>query len=63
MYVSDVAQQDWDEDTERLTFALNIADDCVRKETTIDMAHMWDGRTTVKATLPVVNTLFKGSGA
>ena len=33
MYVSDVGQQDWDEYAERLTFARNIAQDRVRKET------------------------------
>ena len=63
MYVSDVGQQDWDEYAERLTFALNTAQDRVRKETPFYLVHGWDAKTTLKATLPVVNTRTKGSGA
>ena len=63
MYVSDVAQQDWDEYAERLTFDLNTAHDRVRKETPFYLAHGWDAKTTLEATLPAVNTRCKGSGA
>lgn len=35
MYVSDVNQQDWDEYAERLTFAINTAQDRVRGDTLI----------------------------
>ena len=63
MYVSDVGQQDWDEYAERLTFALNTAQDRVRKETPFYFVHGWDAKTTLEATLPVVNTRTKGSGA
>ena len=63
MYVSDVAQQDWDEYAERLTFALNTAHDRVRKETPFYLVHGWDAKSTLEATLPVVNTRHRGAGA
>ncbi|CAH0479774.1 unnamed protein product [Peronospora belbahrii] len=62
MYVSDVGQQDWDEYAERLMFAMNTAQDRVRKETPFYLDHGWDARTTFEATLTVVNTRRRGSG-
>ncbi|CAH0480932.1 unnamed protein product [Peronospora belbahrii] len=56
MYVSDVGQQYWDEYAERLTFAMNTAQDRVRKETPFYLVHDWDDRTTLEATLHVINT-------
>ncbi|CAH0474369.1 unnamed protein product [Peronospora belbahrii] len=62
MYVSDVGQQDWDEYAERLTFAMKTAQDRVRKETPFYLVRGWDARTTLEATLPVLNTRRRGSG-
>ncbi|CAI5707711.1 unnamed protein product [Peronospora farinosa] len=39
MYVADVGQRDWDEYAERLTFALNTAQDRVREETPFYLSH------------------------
>ncbi|OWY92487.1 reverse transcriptase, partial [Phytophthora megakarya] len=44
MYVSDVNQQDWDDYAERLTFALNTAQDRVRGDTSFYLVHGWDQR-------------------
>ncbi|CAH0522643.1 unnamed protein product [Peronospora belbahrii] len=52
-YASEVGQQDWDEFAERLTFAMNTAQDRVRKETPVYLVHGWNARTTLEATLPV----------
>ena len=56
MYVSDVNQQDWDEYAERLTFAINTAQDRVRGETPFYLIHGWDPRSTLEASLAVGNT-------
>lgn len=56
MYVSDVNQQDWDEYAERLTFALNTAQDRVRGDTPFYLIHGWDPRSTLEATLPLGST-------
>lgn len=56
MYVSDVNQQDWDEYAERLTFAINTAQDRVRGETPFFLIHGWDPRSTLEATLPLGST-------
>uniref|UniRef100_H3HA28 Integrase catalytic domain-containing protein n=1 Tax=Phytophthora ramorum TaxID=164328 RepID=H3HA28_PHYRM len=53
MYVSDVNQRDWDEYAERLTFALNTAQDRVRGDTPFYLAHGWDPRSTLEAALTV----------
>ncbi|CAI5715525.1 unnamed protein product [Peronospora effusa] len=44
MYVSEVDRKDWDAYAERLTFALNTAQDRIRKETPFFLAHGWDAR-------------------
>ncbi|OWZ17961.1 reverse transcriptase [Phytophthora megakarya] len=44
MYVADVNQQDWDDYAERLTFALNTAQDRVRGDTFFYLVHGWDAR-------------------
>ncbi|KAE9276198.1 hypothetical protein PR003_g29127 [Phytophthora rubi] len=56
MYVADVNQQDWDEYAERLTFALNTAHDRVRGDTPLYLAHGWDPRSTLEASLPLGST-------
>ena len=56
MYVADVDQKDWDEYDERLTFAINTAQDRVRVETTFCLIHGWDPRSTLEATLPLGST-------
>uniref|UniRef100_H3H4N6 Chromo domain-containing protein n=1 Tax=Phytophthora ramorum TaxID=164328 RepID=H3H4N6_PHYRM len=56
MYVADVNQQDWDEYAERLTFALNTAQDRVRGDTPFYLIHGWDPRSTLEAALPVGST-------
>ena len=62
MYVADVRQRDWDEYEERLTFALNTAQDRVREETPFYLVHGWDARNTLETMLPVVNTRRRDSG-
>lgn len=42
MYVMDVNQQDWDEYAERLTFAMNTAQDRVRGDTSFHLIYGWD---------------------
>lgn len=54
MYISYVGQQDWDEYAERLTFALNTAQDRARKETPFYLVHGWDAKKTLEATIPTV---------
>ena len=56
MYVSEVDQKDWDAYAERLTFALNTAQDRIRKETPFYLVHGWDARSTLEATLPLSST-------
>ncbi|GMF57107.1 unnamed protein product [Phytophthora fragariaefolia] len=46
-YVSDINQRDWDEYAERLTFALNTAQDRVREIRLFYLIHEWDPRTTL----------------
>jgi hypothetical protein len=56
MYVTDVDQRDWAEYAERLTFALNTAQDRTRGDTPFYLAHGWDPRSTLEAALPVGTT-------
>ncbi|GMF48428.1 unnamed protein product [Phytophthora fragariaefolia] len=56
MYVSDINQRDWDEYAERLTFALNTAQDRVRGDTPFYLMHGWDPRTTLEAMIPLGST-------
>ena len=44
MYVSDENQKDWDEYTERLTYAMNTAHYRVRGDTSFFLIHGWDHR-------------------
>ena len=55
MYVADVNQQDWDEYAERLTFAINTAQDRIRGDTPFYLNHGWDPRSTLEVTLSVGN--------
>ncbi|GMF52045.1 unnamed protein product [Phytophthora fragariaefolia] len=55
-YVSDINQRDWDEYAERLTFALNTAQDRVRGDTPFYLMHGWDLRTTLEAMIPLGST-------
>ena len=63
IYVANVAQQDWEEYAERLTFALNTAHDRVCNETPFYLVHGCDARTTLEAMVPVVNTSKQGAEA
>nr|KAE8920668.1 hypothetical protein PF009_g29042 [Phytophthora fragariae] len=56
MYVQELDQRDWDEYAERLTFAINTAQDRIRGETPFYLVHGWDARSTLEATLPVGST-------
>ena len=56
MYVADENQKDWDEYAERLTFAINTAQDRVRGDTPFFLIHGWDPRSTLEATLPLGST-------
>ncbi|GMF31592.1 unnamed protein product [Phytophthora fragariaefolia] len=56
MYVSDINQRDEDEYAERLTFALNTAQDRVRGDTPFYLMHGWDPRTTLIAMIPLGST-------
>ncbi|KAE9295596.1 hypothetical protein PR003_g23975 [Phytophthora rubi] len=56
MYVQELDQRDWDEYAERLTFAINTAQDRIRGETPFYLVHGWDARCTLEATLPVGST-------
>uniref|UniRef100_A0AAV1U787 Chromo domain-containing protein n=1 Tax=Peronospora matthiolae TaxID=2874970 RepID=A0AAV1U787_9STRA len=53
MYVDEVDQRDWDEYAERLTFAINTAQDRIRGDTPFYLIHGWDPRSTLEATLSV----------
>ncbi|KAE9351975.1 hypothetical protein PR003_g4612, partial [Phytophthora rubi] len=56
MYVQELDQRDWDEYADRLTFAINTAQDRIRGETPFYLVHGWDARSTLEATLPVGST-------
>ncbi|POM81060.1 Hypothetical protein PHPALM_1032 [Phytophthora palmivora] len=56
MYVEDVDQRDWDEYAERLTFALNTAQDRVRGDTPFCLLHGWDPRSTLEAMISLGST-------
>ena len=56
MYVTDTNQRYWDEYAERLTFAINTAQDRVRGDTPFYLIHGWDPRSTLEATLPLGST-------
>ena len=56
IYVADVNQQDWDEYAERLTFAINTAQDRIRAGTSFFLIHRWDLISTLEATISVGNT-------
>ena len=48
MYNTDTNQKDWDEYAERLTFAINTTQYCVRGDTPFYLIHGWDPRSTWK---------------
>ena len=56
MYVADVNQQDWEDYAERITFAVNTAQDRTRGDTPFNLIYGWDPRSTWEATLSVGNT-------
>ena len=56
MYVTNTDQKYWDEYAERLTFAINTAQDRVRGDTSFYVIHGWDPRSTLEATLPLGST-------
>ncbi|KAE9275128.1 hypothetical protein PF008_g29424 [Phytophthora fragariae] len=59
MYAEDPLQQDWDEITEKLIFAINNSQDGTRKETPFYLVHGWDAQSTLKA---MSSSLKRGSG-
>ncbi|OWZ00296.1 LOW QUALITY PROTEIN: reverse transcriptase [Phytophthora megakarya] len=63
MYASDVNQQNWDDYAERLTFALNTAQDRVRGDTSLYLVHGWDARSMLEATLSIGSTRWKDGDA
>ncbi|GMF42402.1 unnamed protein product [Phytophthora fragariaefolia] len=56
MYIRDLDQRDWDDYAERLSFAINTAQDRIRGETPFYVVHGWDPRSTLEATIPVGST-------
>ncbi|POM75656.1 LOW QUALITY PROTEIN: Reverse transcriptase [Phytophthora palmivora] len=56
MYVEDIDERDWDKYAERLTFALNTAQDRVRGDTPFFLLHGWDPRSTLEAMIPLGST-------
>ncbi|POM73861.1 Reverse transcriptase [Phytophthora palmivora] len=56
VYVADANQQDWDDYAERLTFALNTAQDTTRGDTSFYLVHGWDPRSTLEAVMPIGST-------
>ncbi|KAG3150075.1 hypothetical protein PC128_g23298 [Phytophthora cactorum] len=56
VYVQDRDQKDWDEYSERLTFAINTAQDRIRGDTPFYLVHGWDPRSTLEASIPVGST-------
>ncbi|GMF16093.1 unnamed protein product [Phytophthora fragariaefolia] len=53
MFVEDIDQRDWDEYAERLTFAINTAQDRTQGDTPFYLVHGWDPRSTLEATIPL----------
>ncbi|GMG14882.1 unnamed protein product [Phytophthora fragariaefolia] len=53
MFVEDLDQRDWDEYAERLTFAINTAQDRIRGDTPFYLVHGCDPRSTLEATIPL----------
>ncbi|GMF51100.1 unnamed protein product [Phytophthora fragariaefolia] len=53
MFVEDLDQREWDEYAERLTFAINAAQDRTRRDTPFYLVHGWDPRSTLEATIPL----------
>ena len=53
LYVADKDPKNWDEYGERLPFAINTAQDCVRGDTPLNLTHGWNTRSTLEATLPL----------
>ncbi|EGZ13346.1 hypothetical protein PHYSODRAFT_335121 [Phytophthora sojae] len=60
MFVDDLDQRDWDEYAERLTFAINTAQDRVRGDSPFYLVHGWDPRSTLEATIPFGSTRTRG---
>ena len=56
MYETGKNQKDWDKYAERLTFAINTAQDRVRGDTPFYLFHGWDPRSTLEATLLLGST-------
>ena len=56
MYVTDTNEKDWDEYADRLTFAINTAQDRVRVDTPFYLIHGWDPISTLEATFPLGST-------
>ncbi|GMF33056.1 unnamed protein product [Phytophthora fragariaefolia] len=52
----DLDQRDWDDYAERLTFAINTAQDRIQGETPFYLVHGWDPRSTLETTIPVDST-------
>ena len=52
MHVTDVNQRDWDEYAERLSFAINTAQDRLRGNTPFYLIHGWDPQSTLETDLP-----------
>jgi len=50
-YVAEADQSDWDEDAERLMFALNTSFDATRLDTPFYLIHGWDAQGTLSAML------------
>ena len=55
LYIAEVGKRDWDEYADRLTFAINTAQDRVRKEESFYLVPGWDARSTLEASLPIVS--------
>ncbi|POM77272.1 Reverse transcriptase [Phytophthora palmivora] len=62
LYVEDIDQRDWDEYAERLTFALNTAQDRVRGDTPFYLLHGWAPRSTLEAMIPLGSTRRRDRG-
>ncbi|KAJ0402168.1 hypothetical protein P43SY_005253 [Pythium insidiosum] len=50
-YISEPAQEDWEDLAGRLVFALNTSLDATRRETPFSLVHGWDAKTTMAAML------------
>jgi hypothetical protein len=53
-FITEPAQEDWEDLAKRLMFALNTAVDATRKETPFFLVHGWDAKTTMAAMLAPV---------